>query len=228
MKSKKNNLLIVAAHPDDEIIGCGGTILKLKKNYNIEAIFMTDGISSRYKKNTPRKKIKNRREECLRVFKYLKIKKPTFCNFPDNQMDKVPLIEIVKVLEKKINKFKPNTIMTHFENCLNIDHRLTYQAVITAARPLKNSSVKKILSFEVPSSTDWALFSKKNFQPNYFVDISIYIKKKIHALKLYKSELKKYPHSRSIKNIKSLAQIRGTSCGVNYAEGFVMSRYIEK
>ena len=97
---------------------------------------------------------------------------------------------------------------------------------MTACRPLKKSSVKKILSFEIPSSTDWSL-NKKKFNPNYFVDISNFIKHKINALKIYKSEIRKYPHSRSLKNVRALAQVRGTSCGRNYAEAFVVSRIIQ-
>ena len=129
-------------------------------------------------------------------------------------MDKVPLLKIIKKLEKYINTIGPSTILTHHENCLNIDHRKTFEAVITACRPINNLSVKKILSFEVPSSTDWALFKGKNFQPNYFIDISKHLTKKIELLKFYKDELRNYPHSRSIKSVKSLASYRGVSCGV--------------
>ena len=123
--------------------------------------------------------------------------------------------------------FRPKTIITHYSNCLNIDHRITFEAVITACRPVNNLSVKKILSFEVPSSTDWALFKGKNFQPNYFIDISKHLTKKIELLKFYKDELRNYPHSRSIKSVKSLASYRGVSCGVKYAEAFYLNRYID-
>ncbi len=223
----RNKILIVAAHPDDEILGCGGTILKFKKTHNIEVMFMTDGVSSRSNIKSLKASKKTRINECLKVFNYLKIKKPIFNSFPDNEMDSVPFINIVRTIEKKVFSYKPDIIITHFENCLNIDHQLTFKAVVTACRPIKKSSVKKILSFEVPSSTDWTLNNKKNFNPNYFVDISKFIKQKINALKIYKSEIRKYPHSRSLKNVKALAQVRGTSCGRNYAEAFVVSRIIQ-
>ena len=185
---------------------------------------MTNGVSSR---GGNKKDVIKRKKACLNLFKYLSLPSPAFFNFPDNQMDKVPLLKIVKKIEKKIRYYKPETIITHYSHCLNIDHRMTFEAVITACRPINNLSVKKILSFEVQSSTDWALFKGKNFQPNYFVDISNHIKKKIKLIKFYKDELRNYPHSRSIYSIKSLASIRGVSCGVKYAEAFYLNRLLD-
>lgn len=224
----KKNLLVVAAHPDDEILGCCGSLLKFKNQYQINVIFMTDGVSSRYKSKTPLKKKNTRIQECLNVFKFLKFKKPSFYNFPDNKLDSVPLINLIKTIEKNIKKFKPEIVITHFENCLNVDHQIVYKAVITAARPIHNSSVRKILSFEIPSSTNWALFKKNTFAPNYYVDISKNINKKIKALKMYKSELRKFPHSRSLRHVKNLAQLRGSDCGVSFAEAFILVRNLHK
>lgn len=223
LKNKK--ILIVAAHPDDEILGCGGTIIKYKKFSEIEVMFMTDGVSSR-KKN--KSKALKRKEESLKLFKFLELKKPTFLNFPDNKMDSIPMLKIVKQIEKKIKKFKPNVIITHFSNCLNIDHKKTFEAVMTASRPLKNTNIKTILSFEILSSTEWSQNYEDNFNPNFFVDISDLITKKINALKFYKSELKKFPHSRSLKGVKSLAKFRGISCGCKNAEAFYLARHIEE
>ena len=221
---KNKNILIVAAHPDDEILGCGGTISKLQKDNSIEVIFMTNGISSRKVNNN---QIKKRKTAYVNLFKFLSLPEPKNFGFPDNKMDTVPLLKIVKKIEKKINEFKPNIIITHYENCLNIDHRVTFEAVMTACRPLKDSCVKKILSFEIPSSTEWALFKGKNFQPNYFIDISNHLGKKLEMIKFYKDELRPYPHSRSIKAIKSFASFRGVSVGVNYAEAFYLNRSID-
>ena len=221
---KKSKILIIAAHPDDEILGCGGTIAKMKNTHIIETIFMTNGVSARGTKR--QKEIKKRKNSSIKLFKFLNLPKPTFYNFPDNRMDKVPLLKIVRKIEKKIKIFKPETILTHYSNCLNIDHRITFEAVITACRPINNLSVKKILSFEVPSSSDWALFKGKKFEPNYYVDISKHIKDKLDLIKFYKDELRKYPHSRSIQSIKSLASFRGVSCGVKFAEGFYLNRFV--
>ena len=222
---KKNKILIVAAHPDDEMLGCGGKILKLKNKCDIHVIFMTDGVSSRGKNISEKKK---RRSSCINLFKKLDLNNPIFLNFPDNQMDKIPLLKIIKKVEAILNKIKPETVITHYSECLNIDHRLTYQAVMTACRPLKESSVKKILSFEVLSSTEWAKFKNKSFDPNYYIDISKNFKNKLNALKFYKKELRKYPHSRSLVAVEALAKYRGVSSGVKYAEAFYLNRFIDK
>ena len=219
----KNKILIIAAHPDDEILGCGGAILKYKKTHQIKTVFLTDGVSAR---NKSKKYKAIRKKECLNLFKYLNIDIPIFLNFPDNQLDKLPLLKIIKKIEQVIKKYKPHTVFTHFENCLNIDHQIAYRATITACRPLKDISVKKILSYEVLSSTDWAQSQKKNFHPNWFIDISNEIKEKILSLKYYKSELRKYPHSRSIKAVESLAKIRGVSSGCKFAEAFILIRNV--
>ena len=222
MKNKR--ILVIAAHPDDEILGCGGTISKLKNENFIEVLFMTNGVSSR---GNDKKQILRRRKACLNLFKHLSLPIPKNFNFPDNEMDKIPLLRIVKKIEEKIRIYRPDTIITHYSHCLNVDHKITYEAVITACRPVNELSVKKILSFEVPSSTDWALYKGKNFQPNYFVDISKHLKNKINLIKFYKEELRNYPHSRSITAIKALASVRGVSCGVKYAEGFYLNRFID-
>ena len=222
--SKKNKILVIAAHPDDELLGCGGTIIKLKKDNDVKVVFLTNGVSARSKK---KKAINLRKNECLKVFKGLNLSKPTMFNFPDNQLDRVPLLKIIKKIEEIINKFKPNIIFTHYENCLNIDHQIAYRATITACRPLKKCPVKTILSFEVLSSTDWAIFKNKSFQPNYYIDITDQIKKKIRFLKYYKSEMRKYPHSRSLKSLEALSKIRGTSSGFKFAEAFLLVRHLD-
>ncbi len=222
---KNDKILIIAAHPDDEILGCGGTIAKMKNKNNIQIIFMTNGVGARGANRI--KEIKKRKKASIKLFNFLNLPKPTFYNFPDNQMDKVPLLKIIKKIENKIKIFRPKTVITHYSNCLNIDHRITFEAVTTACRPINNLSVKKILSFEVPSSTDWALFKGKKFEPNYYVDISNHIKDKLEFIKFYKDELRKYPHSRSIQSIKSLASFRGVSCGVKFAEGFYLNRFVD-
>lgn len=222
---ENDKILIVASHPDDEILGCGGTLVKLKSENQINVIFMTNGVSSRGKNK--KEEIQQRKNSCLNLFRYLSLPEPIFFNFPDNQMDSVPLLKIIKKIEQKIRILKPTTIFTHYSNCLNIDHKITFDAVITACRPINKLSVRKILSFEIPSSTDWALYKDKNFQPNYFIDISKQINEKIKLIKFYKKELRNYPHSRSVRGIKSLASVRGISCGVKFAESFYLNRLVE-
>ena len=221
---KNKKILIIAAHPDDEILGCGGTILKLKKNNLIKVIFMTNGTDARGKN---KKASQKRIQGCLNLFKKLKLNKPLILNFPDNKMDSVPLLKIVKKIEEILSKFNPEVVFTHFDGCLNIDHQITFKATVTACRPLKKTSVKKILSFEVPSSTEWALSKDKKFQPNYYINISKYIKEKILLMKYYKDEIRPFPHSRSLKSIKTLSEYRGASAGVKNAEAFYLYRYLD-
>ena len=235
VKNKKNKnqdvVLVVAAHPDDEILGCGGSICKWRsEGKKINILIMAEGITSRPDTRSVKKyetELRKLREKSEKVGKIIGANTIDFLGLPDNRMDTLPLLDIIKKIEKKVDKLKPNTVLTHHAFDLNIDHRITYEAVITACRPVNNLSVKKILSFEIPSSTDWALFRGKNFQPNYFIDISKHIKDKINYIKYYDEELRNYPHSRSIPAIKALASVRGTSCGVKYAEGFYLNRFVD-
>ena len=185
---------------------------------------MTNGTDARGKN---KKASQKRIQGCLNLFKKLKLNKPLILNFPDNKMDSVPLLKIVKKIEEILSKFNPEVVFTHFDGCLNIDHQITFKAAVTACRPLKKTSVKKILSFEVPSSTEWALSKDKKFQPNYYINISKHIKEKILLMKYYKDEIRPFPHSRSLKSIKSLSEYRGASAGVKNAEAFYLYRYLD-
>ena len=221
-------ILVFAAHPDDEMLGCGATLLKYKKKgYKVKSFFIGDGESSRkLDKRSTLKSIIKREKQAIEVSKKSKFEKPIFKRFPDNRLDTIPLLDIVKFIEKQIQFYKPEIIFTHFENDLNIDHQITYKAVLTASRPMSKTFVKKIYSFEIPSSTDFSLSSnaKKFFNPNFFVEIDKTIQKKLSLLKIYKEEIKKWPHSRSIKSIKNLAMYRGSQIGKKYAEAFILVR----
>ena len=224
---KNNSVLVVAAHPDDEAIGCYGTLLNHYQIGDIiNIIFLTDGVSSR---GNSKKNKEERKKNCLKVLSSLGLKKNNvfFLDYPDNKMDSVPLLDVVKDIEKIKQKIKPNILYTHFSNDLNIDHRIAYQASVTASRPKTNETVKKIFCFEILSSTEWSDKNKQIFSPNYFVDISKFINKKIKALKKYDKEIKKSPNARSLENIKNLASIRGSSIGTYYAEAFFIERIQE-
>ena len=225
MKNKK--ILVVAAHPDDELLGCGGSLAKLsKKKCQIFALFFTDGVSSR-------DKIKNnednqRKRNSLKSLKILGVKHSKFLSYPDNALDKIPLIKITKEIEYIIKKFKPHTIFTHSNVDLNIDHEIISRAVVTATRPKPNFCVKNILLFETLSSTEWNFnFKKKSFNPNYFIDITKTISTKIKAAKEYKKEISSWPHPRSLNGIKNLAKYRGQSVGVKFAEAFYLLRQVK-
>ena len=220
-------IMLVAAHPDDELLGSAGTLLLYKKKgYNIKIIFLSDGESSRnISENKKKFLIKKRKSQAKKISKLCKFTEPAFAEFPDNRLDTISMLTIVKFVENEIKKFKPTIIITHNENDLNIDHKLTIKAVVTATRPSTKTFVKSIYCCETPSSTE-NNFSKikVNFNPNLYFDISKFIDQKIKLLKIYKNEIKSYPHSRSLEGIKVLAKYRGTQIGVKYAEAFYILR----
>jgi len=225
------NVLVVAAHPDDEVLGCGGTIAKYSKDNNIYLVILGEGISSRYiqRNEVKKKELLQLRKDSQKVGELLGIKEIFFFALPDNRFDTVSFLDIVKKVEEIIKKIKPEIIYTHYSGDLNIDHRLTFQAVLTATRPVKGCSVKEIYSFEIPSSTEWS-FGKiekdKIFNPNIFEDISDALETKLKALKAYKNEIRKFPHPRSSKTIRAMATKWGSVAGLKYAEAFELTRKI--
>ena len=233
------NVLVIAAHPDDEVLGMGGTMLRhAKENDTVNVMYLATGITSRKNdslvtKNSDYKRIQEKyqneikklRNDALSAAKLLNVEKTTFFDFPDNAMDSVPQIEITKVIEKEIAKNKPDRIYTNHFNDLNVDHRTVFNATMTACRPV-NFIVKEIFSFEVLSSTEWNYPLK--FNPNYFVNIKNQLSKKISAMKCFKSEIKKFPHPRSPEGIKTSASKWGSVAGFDAAEAFEIIRKIEK
>lgn len=220
------SILVVASHPDDEALGCGGTIAKHIDNKDIvNLVIMTDGVGSRIKANNLN--LKNRIKSLKKSKSILGISKVYRMGFEDNSMDKTPLLNIVQKLEKIIKKIDPSVIYTHHHGDLNVDHRLTQAAVMTACRPTPESKVTEIYGFEVLSSTEWANPRSSLFKPNLFIDISKYINVKLKALKAYDMEMRKKPHSRSFDHVKVLAKHRGYTSGINMAEAFEVYRLIK-
>ena len=222
---KKNNVFIIAAHPDDEVLGAGGSILKhVDVKDTVRILILSDGEKSKSTKVN----VEQRQKQAHKVAGMLKVKDLILEKFPDNQFDSLPILQIIKKIECHLQKIKPNIIYTHFVHDLNIDHQLTFQAVLTACRPQPSFFVKKIFSFEIPSSTEWQIKDQTYaFCPNEYHDITNFINQKIEILKIYKGELRKYPHPRSIIGVKALAQLRGMEVGLLYAEGFQIVRNIE-
>jgi LmbE family N-acetylglucosaminyl deacetylase len=197
--SKK--ILIIASHPDDEVLGCFGTVARLiKEGYEAYTLILGEGKTSRDEQRV----IENKKDEIAelnieiqKANDIIGIKKVFIESFPDNRFDSVDLLDIVKIISKVKEEVQPDIIFTHFGNDLNIDHRITYQAVLTATRPMEDEYVKEIYSFEILSSTEWNY--PLSFSPDTFFDISDTIDLKIKAMKEYTSELCKYPHPRSLK-----------------------------
>ncbi|MDE2589871.1 MAG: PIG-L family deacetylase [Patescibacteria group bacterium] len=236
------NILVVSAHPDDEIIGMGGTLKKLSQYHDVKILFLADGITARKKSGhvnsseyevtdielkKMNKEIEERKKHAKIALAMLGVKKMKFLDLPDNELDVVPFLKIVKEVEKEIVLTKPNVIFTHHFNDLNIDHRLAYEATITAARPIFNSTVESIISFEAISSTDWKKPYK--FNPNMCVDISLELKTKLKSISAYKNEIRKYPHPRSKETIEAVAKRWGSLYGFKAGEAFeiIMTRMMD-
>lgn len=217
-------VLVVAAHPDDEILGCGGLINKYKKQgIDSYVLILTDGILGRYSENSK----KLLKKDALVANKLIGTHKVFFKDFPNQMLDVVPLTKIVKVIEKHINDLNIDCLFTHHAGDLNKDHRIVYEAAITAARPIPKQKIKALYTYSVPSSTEWNKYEKNDiFMPNCFVDISREIEKKIKAMECYKSECKLYPHPRSLKGLRAYAKYYGLSVGLEYCEPFKLIRTI--
>ena len=221
-------IMVIAAHPDDEVLGCGGVIAKhILSGDKVHVLFMADGVTSR-SSNSIESDLKNRKDAASSALDILGVlTAPVFLDLPDNKMDTIPFLDIVKLLEGQIFRIKPSTIYTHNSVDLNIDHRITHKAVMTACRPLPNSTLKNIFSFECLSSTGWfGSATSKQFVPNMFVDISDFMDLKIKALEQYSTEMCKYPHSRSVESVLNLAKYRGSSVGIYAVESFIVERTI--
>jgi N-acetylglucosamine malate deacetylase 1 len=219
--------LVIAAHPDDEVLGCGGTIAKLTDSGGIVKVaFLADGVSSREGSETDhRSELLARREAAARACAILGAVAPTFGDLPDNRLDTIAMLHLTRVIESLIDEFAPATVLTHHGSDLNIDHARVHHATVTACRPMQNHPVKTLLFFETPSSTEWQVPGPAApFMPNWFVDISTTLDRKLQALDAYATELRPWPHPRSREGVEALARWRGATVGVQAAEALVLGR----
>lgn len=222
-------VVVFAAHPDDEILGEGGTIRYLSDcGICVHAVVLGEGITSRSNKRQDAdcsllKKLKEDAQESASIIGYVSI---DFCDLPDNRLDGMDLLDIVKIVSYYIDLYSPDTIFTHHHGDLNIDHRRVCEAVLTACRPTKECCVKRIYSFETPSSTEWNYTYSEPFTPNVYVDITDTFNAKVKAMEKYRSETTEFPHPRSEKALRSLAFFRGSNIGMQMAEGFMLLREI--
>jgi len=217
------DILVISAHPDDEVIGMGGTLYKLsKQKHKIHLCVVTDGTGNT-KKNTEEylKISKLRRTGSIKSSKFLGIKSVDFLGFQDGYLDSTPQIEINIAIEKLIQKYNPQVVYTTPKHDLHTDHHKVHECTVVATRPHYNS-VLKILSYEFPT------VQKTVFLPNVFVDINKEFTKKIDAFKFHKTEQQKFPFPRSAKSIKNLAERRGIESNLKLAEGFNLIRDIIK
>lgn len=222
-----DNILVVAAHPDDEILGAGGSMAKHSAHGDtVHTLFMADGVSSRSFDNTTLE-LRERNKAAFQAASIVGSQEPRFLGLPDNRMDSIDLLDVVKPLEAMIQEIQPRVIYTHHYGDLNIDHQITHKAVMTACRPQYDTQATTILCFEVLSSTEWQTANSGNaFEPNWFVDISETFSLKLDALNAYEEEMRDAPHSRSISNVANQAGLRGNQIFTEYAEAFVLARHI--
>lgn len=217
-------VLVISAHPDDETLGAGATIAKLaKEGHDVRVLIFGEGPSAREQIDTT--SVECRANNAITT---LGAKLIGLLGYPDNQLDKIALLELARAVEKEIKKFSPDLVLTHHFGDLNQDHRQVANATFIACRPVANKC-PEIWCYEVLSSTDWTLAPKDVFHPNLFVSIDESSwELKIRALNEYKSELRDFPHPRSLQAIEALSRVRGAQSGINRAEAFWLARRVIK
>jgi len=226
---QKKTVLVVAAHPDDEILGVGGTVARhTVKGDAVYALILGEGQTSRgmRREDTDQKVVEELHYNTLESAKAVGFREVFFADFPDNRFDDVDLLDIVKVVEQKIQELQPQIVYTHYSGDLNIDHQYTARAVLTAARPVGAYCVEEIYAFETLSSSEWNFdhSAQPVFCPNVFVDITEYYDKKEQAMNCYVSELCTFPHPRSLTGMDVLSKTRGMAAGMERAEAFMLVR----
>jgi LmbE family N-acetylglucosaminyl deacetylase len=231
---RDKKVMIVVAHPDDEILGLGALLNQLNNEYNITShvVILGEGITSRSNVRDAelwKEELLLHKENIKRAQEYIKYRTLSVYDFPDNRFDTVALLDIIKVIEKEKTIFAPDIVFTHHGGDLNIDHQKTFEAVITACRPLENETVKTIICFETFSGTEWrASNDPRHFIPNLFFSFSEQnLEAKIKAMEAYDFEKRKYPHPRSPEAIRNRAKMWGVTCGLEYAEAFYLVRSID-
>ena len=228
-------IMVVAAHPDDELLGLGATMHKLIKGQRarVHVIILGEGITSRSDTHDAEKWKDELEEHHCNIHtagRHIGYESIHTYNFADNRFDSHDLLDIVKVVEKEKEAFRPDIIFTHNAGDLNVDHRLTFQAVMTATRPMAEEPVQTIICFETPSATEWQYARHpEQFHPNLYIAVSeADLQAKIDALAEYKFEIREYPHPRSAKALRVLAEYRAYSSGNKMAEAFEIVRLIDR
>ena len=224
------NVLVVAAHPDDELLGCGGTAARLaREGHAVFTAILGEGLTSR----TPQRAdvaelaLKDLSGCSQRVADLLGVKELSLHGLPDNRFDTLPLLEVVKIVEGLIERWRPAAIYTHHGGDLNVDHQVVSRAVLTATRPTENHPVRELYMFEIASSTEWTFQQLSPiFKPNVFVDIEETLSLKLEGMRIYESEAREYPHPRSAEALKAIAQRWGSVAGLKAAEAFEAVRLI--
>lgn len=217
-------VLVVAAHPDDETLGAGGTIARFaRQGSEVWVVVMCDGVTTRHLAVGPQK-------ECAaRACKVLGVRNVVFCDLPDQRLDTLSLVDVITPIERCVADLRPDVVLTHFKEDVNQDHGIVFRATMVATRPSPGSTVQTVMCFETASSTEWAApFPGSTFAPNVFVDMTATLDKKVEAMSMYAdthvSEVRPYPHPRSLEAIEIYAKRHGVTVGVEAAEPFMLVR----
>jgi N-acetylglucosamine malate deacetylase 1 len=221
-------VLTVAAHPDDETLGAGATMAKLAAmGHEVWVCILADGVTSRHGY------VELQKECAKRAADVLGVSNVVFCELPDQRLDALPLLDVITPIERCIGELRPDVVFTHFSQDANQDHRTVFQATLVAARPLAGISVRRLLCYETPSSTEWAPpFPGSVFSPNVFVEVAGTLPRKLDALREYErthsNEMRPYPHPRSYEAIEAYAKRHGAVAGVQAAEPFMLVRQVHR
>lgn len=220
----------MAAHPDDEVLGCGATAARLvAEGHEVHFAILGEGLTSRSadRADTDARRLAALHQQAHAAAAKIGVKNVALHKLPDNRLDSVPLLEVVKIVEELIDRLKPEVIYTHHAGDLNVDHGVIHRAVLTATRPMAGQPVREIYAFEVPSSTEWSFQQlEPRFRPNVFVDVTRTLEAKIAAMECYASEARRFPHPRSPEALRAIAMRWGSAVGCGAAEAFELVRSV--
>jgi LmbE family N-acetylglucosaminyl deacetylase len=222
--------LVLAAHPDDEVLGCGGTVARLSRaGEDVYIAILGEGITSRYSKReeADKRSLLDLRERSRRAAELLGARQLFSYDLPDNRFDTVPMLDVVKIIEDLVGRLRPEVVYTQHGGDLNIDHRVTFRATLTATRPMRGCPVKSVLAYEVASSSEWSFQQfAPSFRPSVFIDISDTLETKIGAMQTYESEARPFPHPRSPEALRAQALRWGSAVGLGAAEAYQLIREV--
>lgn len=223
-------ILVIAAHPDDEVYGMGGTMAKLSaQGHEVHVLIVTDGCTAQYagRPDLP-ELIKTKQAEAREANRLLGVKEVHFGAFPDMRLDTVPHVEVNRLIEETVDAVRPEAVYTHFYGDVNLDHQMVYRSTLVAVRPVPGQCVRELYCYRVPSSTEWSpQLAQTAFLPNVMEETVDYAEAKERALLAYQTEARPYPHPRSARYVRETDRARGLEWGLGPAEGFWLLRKIQ-
>lgn len=226
----KGSMLVLAAHPDDEVLGCGGTIARLAAHgRDVRIAILGEGITSRHdrREDADPSALRELVASSRKAAEILGAKEVRSYGLPDNRFDTLPILDLARIIEGLLDEFDPETVFVNHAGDLNVDHRRVHEAALVATRTTEDQKVRNLCAYEVPSSTEWAFHRiEPIFRPNVFVDVRHTLALKVEALACYESELRAFPHPRSTRAVESAAARWGSVAGLPAAEAFELIRSV--